>query len=245
MTQPLTTETFTNEQLRDIAEGAMLTQLQDKIMARELLANREAQPVAWAVFSDNGNIRIWSTDRGITENVGVAVPLYTAPPVPVVNTEFTGATAVSDEAIDRIVVPLSLDGLDEEKHHCEWHLYHDRERIRKELREHFAAPPVPAVPDELVEEPDTWKTPDVVFGWNACRDAMLAQPVSQGCQLNSPEIPDGCHWTFDEHDSTWDSGCGEAWMLSDGGQIENGVKLCQSCGKPVLLAAAPEGGNDA
>ncbi|CAI1817293.1 Uncharacterised protein [Serratia quinivorans] len=45
MTQTLTTETFTNEQLRDIVDGAMLTQLQDKIMARELLANREAQPV--------------------------------------------------------------------------------------------------------------------------------------------------------------------------------------------------------
>lgn len=35
-------ETFTNEQLRDIVDGAMLTQLQDKIMARELLANRGA-----------------------------------------------------------------------------------------------------------------------------------------------------------------------------------------------------------
>lgn len=41
--------------------------------------------------------------------------------------------------------------------------------------------PALAVPDELVEEPGTWKTPDVVFGWNECRAAMLAQPVSQGC----------------------------------------------------------------
>jgi hypothetical protein len=67
---------------------------------------------------------------------------------------------------------------------------------------------------------------------------MLAQPVSQGCKL-----PDGCKWTYDEHDYKWDSACGEAWMFSDGGPIENGVKFCQSCGKPVLLAAAPEGGN--
>ncbi|BEL73957.1 hypothetical protein H3H12_22975 [Serratia marcescens] len=57
--------------------------------------------------------------------------------------------SITDEAIDRIVVPLSPDGLDEEKHHCEWHLYHDRERIRKELREYFAAPPAPAVPERL------------------------------------------------------------------------------------------------
>ena len=57
--------------------------------------------------------------------------------------------SITDEAIDRIVVPLSPDGLDEEKHHCEWHLYHDRERIRKELREYFSAPPAPAVPERL------------------------------------------------------------------------------------------------
>ena len=43
--------------------------------------------------------------------------------------------------------------------------------------------PALAVPDELVEEPGTWKTPDVVFGWNECRAAMLAQPVSQGYRL--------------------------------------------------------------
>ncbi|MDI3445967.1 DUF551 domain-containing protein [Serratia marcescens] len=54
-------------------------------------------------------------------------------------------SVITDEAIDRIVVPLSPDGLDEEKHHCEWHLYHDRERIRKELREYFTAPPAPAL----------------------------------------------------------------------------------------------------
>lgn len=51
--------------------------------------------------------------------------------------------SITDEAIDRIVVPLSPDELDEEKHHCEWHLYHDRERIRKELREYFTAPRSP------------------------------------------------------------------------------------------------------
>lgn len=49
-----------------------------------LAANREAQPVAYAVFADNGNIRICSTDKGITENVGVPVPLYTAPLAPAV-----------------------------------------------------------------------------------------------------------------------------------------------------------------
>ncbi len=59
--------------------------------------------------------------------------------------------SITDEAIDRIVVPLSLDGLDEEKHHCEWHLYHDRERIRKELREYFAAPRSPEELDKYTQ----------------------------------------------------------------------------------------------
>lgn len=59
--------------------------------------------------------------------------------------------SITEEAIDRIVVPLSLDGLDEEKHHCEWHLYHDRERIRKELREYFAAPRSPEELDKYTQ----------------------------------------------------------------------------------------------
>lgn len=129
---------------------------------------------------------------------------------------------ITDEAIDRIVVPLSPEGLDEEKHHCEWHLYHDRERIRKELREYFTSTPAPAVPDDVqhlrnVQElyhkqeerlfslaqrikgasfdkysHTTAQAIDVleceIFGddGDACRAAMLDQPVSSGYKL-----PDG------------------------------------------------------
>lgn len=38
----------------------------------------------------------------------------------------------------------------------------------------YTALPAPTVPDELVEESGTWKTPDVVFGWNECRTATLS-----------------------------------------------------------------------
>ncbi|WP_244757664.1 DUF551 domain-containing protein [Serratia marcescens] len=73
----------TTEELKHLASSDNANELTRRL-ARECLANREAQPVAYAVFADNGNIRIWSTDKGITENVGVPVPLYTAPPAPAV-----------------------------------------------------------------------------------------------------------------------------------------------------------------
>lgn len=102
--------------------------------------------------------------------------------------QVTAVPVISDEVIDRIVIPLNADGLDEEQYHCEWHLYHDRERIRKALREYFAAPPIPteiptALPDEMTIKDackfvqDMRIFDDVVVivmrTWNACRAAML------------------------------------------------------------------------
>lgn len=134
--------------------------------------------------------------------------------------------SITDEAIERIVVPLSLDGLDEEKHHCEWHLYHDRERIRKELREYFTAPPAPVVPPEKKLPELMMASYHEAIGWNACRAAMLAQPVSQGYKL-VPVEP-----TKDMIDAGW--------------------RYFMGCKNPssksiyaAMLAAAPEGGNDA
>ncbi|WP_421412638.1 hypothetical protein ACOMDM_13695 [Serratia plymuthica] len=106
------TPTLTTERLREILErrSPSLRWGEAEKIAAELLANREAQPVAYAVFADNGNIRIWSTDKGITENVGVPVPLYTVPPAPVVNPEFTSAPAVT------IPDKVSCEGFD----HKDW-----------------------------------------------------------------------------------------------------------------------------
>lgn len=87
------------------------------------------------------------------------------------------------------------------------------------------APPAPAVPDELVEEPDTWKTPDVVFGWNACRDAMLANRLSQGYKLVPVEPTQENIAPFIKHCCENESWVRQAWR--------------------EMLEAAPEDSNDA
>lgn len=67
--------------------------------------------------------------------------LYDVPPVQV----------IPGEVIDEIVKPINPDGLDEVKHHCEWALYKDRERIRHALIEHFRK-----AQDEAYQLPAIW-----------------------------------------------------------------------------------------
>ncbi|WP_440492790.1 hypothetical protein [Serratia ureilytica] len=196
------TRTLTTDELRQIAETDHVQCGDAAEMARELLANREAQPVACDIERIKRH----------------ALPAGECP------------------RQSQVVLLSSLQRL-------------------------LTAPPVPAVPECFLTLLKHAGGMAMGTDWNsgtaakyhrtklceavgACRAAMLAQPVSGGYKLKSPEIPDGCQWTFDEHDSKWDSGCGEAWMFCDGDPTENGVRFCQSCGKPVLLAAAPEGGND-
>ncbi|HIE1341533.1 TPA: DUF551 domain-containing protein [Serratia marcescens] len=98
-------------------------------LTAELLANREAQPVAW---------------------------------------HFPG----SDTESAQLGYDHELD--DEQKQNC----------IAL-----YAAPPAPAVPDALVNDIDSDDHPllwSYNNGWNACRAAMLTQPVSSGYKL-----PDG------------------------------------------------------
>lgn len=133
MTQTLTTDRL--KQITDAisAEPHDYESIYDSIkhgeiaaMARELLANREARPVAYIgaqMLEDltdgaRGCGRVWASYKDVLSGDG-RLALYTAPPAP-------------------------------------------------------------AVPDELVEEHGTWKTPDVVFGWNACRAAMLAAAPEGG-----------------------------------------------------------------
>lgn len=118
----------------------------------------------------------------------------------------------------------------------------------------YTAPPAPAVPgiDELRlaferaerESDDGFNLHKYGIGyadeatqsrwesWLACRAAMLAQPVSSGYKLNSPEIPDG--WKLVPIDAT-------RAMIDAAQRVEeDGYDAMHK----AMLAAAPEGGND-
>lgn len=47
-----------------------------------------------------------------------------------------------------------------------------------------------------------------------------------------------CTWTLDDELSeTYASACGELWSFIEGGPIENRVRYCHHCGRPVKLGA--------
>jgi len=67
------------ERLEEIAADGFVAHGEIKAMARALLAAQEQEPVAYAVFANNGNIRIWSTVKAVCDGVGDTVSLYTHP----------------------------------------------------------------------------------------------------------------------------------------------------------------------
>ncbi|MGB8663881.1 MAG: hypothetical protein WCD24_03830 [Serratia inhibens] len=263
MTQTLTPDTFTNEQLRDIAEGAMLTQLQDKIMARELLANREAKPVQapfmHAICNPDGSA--WLDENcvaGTAEELKPVlndlrrdtgdgfriVPLFTAPPAPVVNPEFTGATAVPDGFC---IMPLTLTAANGAKgalsgefkvsltvtcNECGGDGCMDC-NDRGEFEEEITVP---------------WSTIKDIYraAVDACRAAMLAQPVSSGYTL--PDDTRRMDWLVSHHVAVRQPLVYGSYAMFTAQQVsddheEHKTDLREQI-DAAMLAAAPEGGND-
>ncbi|EPF7464196.1 DUF551 domain-containing protein [Serratia marcescens] len=135
----------------------------------------------------------------------------------------------------------------------------------------LTAPPAPAVPDfkalaeDLVENLVDCGGADeeaveqyLAFAEKACRAAMLAQPVSGGYKLNSPEIPDGwiaCSERMpdDEQEclvqthsgfryvSFYDEHTGLFYDMPGGNQVDCVEHILVTHWMP--LPAAPEGGN--
>ncbi|HEJ7993709.1 TPA: hypothetical protein SMI27_004417 [Serratia liquefaciens] len=85
------TQILTTERLREIVEDGFLEHGDAKSMARELLANREAQPVLNIQFKDG-----WPVPNSPGLVVGSEklpdgfYDFYTAPPAPAVPDEMTG-----------------------------------------------------------------------------------------------------------------------------------------------------------
>jgi hypothetical protein len=56
-------------------------------------------------------------------------------------------------------------------------------------------------------------------------------------------VDSSCEWREEDpwgsEPGTYDSVCGERWSFIDGGPVENNVRFCQGCGKPVKLVPFP------
>lgn len=69
--------------------------------------------------------------------------------------------------------------------------------------------------------------------------AMLAAAPSPAALVaqEGEAVRENCNWTLDdEENGIWQSACGETWSFVAGGPVENFVRFCQGCGKPVHLA---------
>ena len=42
-----------------------------------------------------------------------------------------------------------------------------------------------------------------------------------------------CTWTYDEDLDTWDTECGESFVVTNGTPAENSMRFCCYCGKPI------------
>ncbi|MEN4050227.1 DUF551 domain-containing protein [Serratia marcescens] len=146
--------------------------------------NREAQPVLYAseetlAYAKEGekSLVTWSEPMG-----DAVIPLFTAPPAP------ANANAVAWEM--RYWNSGHNIWGDWERITAEQHAEMSAEHAADndyEFRVLYDSPPAPAVPEEMKRDPDADVfDPGFMNGWNACRAAMLAQPVSSGYKL-----PDG------------------------------------------------------
>jgi len=78
-------------------------------------------------------------------------------------------------------------------------------------------------------------------GWACSRIRHMRKQLE--AQLAPAATAEQCTWKLEDEDlELWDTGCGEAWVFSDGGPQDSGVKYCPACGKPVAITAPQQGG---
>lgn len=48
-------------------------------------------------------------------------------------------------------------------------------------------------------------------------------------------MSDTCTWSQEDHESeVYHSSCRKSFMFNDGGPVQNGLKFCCYCGKPLI-----------
>lgn len=125
------------------------------VLTTELLANREAQPVAYTEQCEINNMQATGLYlRGFPNNSqGRNIPLYTAPPAPAVVNGRTAEAWMAEALLQK--------------------------KIADDLRKS-----APAVPEAIITAPiDAMRcgpAASYVLGWNACRAAMLAAAPEGG-----------------------------------------------------------------
>ena len=50
-----------------------------------------------------------------------------------------------------------------------------------------------------------------------------------------------CEWTHNDDDGYWDTSCGKAWRVDDGGPKENNMNFCHCCGKTLRIKGGQHG----
>jgi hypothetical protein len=229
-------QTLTTKVLNDFitGQGYGVAPSAVEAMARKLLANLESQPVGYIAEVSGNRVGVL---RGLPmPDVGSLI--YTAPPAP---------AAVNGRTAEGWMAEALL-----------------QKKIADDLRNS-----APAVPESMPEvdrgeggSDIDYMQPQEIYGmgkadgWNACRAAMLAQPVSQGCKL-----PDGGWISCSEH--LPESGQNVITLNNCGGVFGGYVFKKYTDGSYVFvdaeeeyreddtithwmpLPAAPEGGNDA
>lgn len=181
------TQTLTTEELRQIVETDHVQCGDAAAMARELLANREAQPVVWVMMDDLTDKSIVSTpayrskEDAEERTIGQIAPLFTAPPAPAVE-EFGARRCCKDKKCNAPIVGYSVDGL------CEDCYMEMSKRPAPVVNPEFTG--ATAVPEEMTKEdamafvrerpPFKGSVDCVQATWNACRAAMLAAAPEGG-----------------------------------------------------------------
>lgn len=108
--------------------------------------------------------------------------------------------------------------------------------------------PVPGQPSRAIERVGR-DHEAAIEAWNIRASATSAPeqprpPMQDETWGSTPKpVKPTCTWLesdpWGEMPNTYEASCGELWSFIDGGPVENSVKFCHGCGKPVIVEPFP------